>query len=77
MVHCGFEGTAVNESVKNPLKTLTVAMRGIKTDGPMAPEIPLDKQRPAEFVFSAHVEQKLKEIRATAGARAKKTATVR
>jgi hopanoid biosynthesis associated radical SAM protein HpnH len=77
MVHCGFEGTAVNESVKNPLKTLTVAMRGIKTDGPMAPEIPLDKQRPAEFVFSAHVEQKLKEIRATAGAKARKTAAVR
>jgi hypothetical protein len=37
-------------------------MFGIKTDGPMAPEIPLENQRPAEYVFSRHVEQKLAEI---------------
>jgi hopanoid biosynthesis associated radical SAM protein HpnH len=65
MVHCGFEGTAVTQSVKNPLQVLKVALRGVKTDGPMAPEIPLDRQRPAEFVFSAHVENKLAEIKAT------------
>jgi len=35
----------------------------VKTDGPMAPDIPLDKQRPAEFTFSRHVEHKLAEIR--------------
>jgi hypothetical protein len=29
----------------------------------MAPEIPLDRQRPAQYVFSRHVEQKLTEIR--------------
>jgi hypothetical protein len=29
----------------------------------MAPEIPLDKQRPAEYVFSRHVEHKLVEIK--------------
>jgi hypothetical protein len=29
----------------------------------MAPEIPLDRQRPARFMFSRHVEQKLAEIR--------------
>jgi hypothetical protein len=29
----------------------------------MAPEIPLDRQRPPEFVFSRHVEHKLEEIR--------------
>jgi hypothetical protein len=38
-------------------------MRGVRTDGPMAPEIALDRQRPAQFVFSRHVERKLKEIR--------------
>ena len=43
-------------------KALAVAMRGVRTDGPMAPEIPLDKQRPAEYVFSRHVEKKLAEI---------------
>jgi hypothetical protein len=37
--------------------------KGVKTDGPMAPEIDLSKQRPPEFVFSRHVQQKLAEIR--------------
>lgn len=73
MVHCGFEGTAVTDSVRNPLKLLKVAVQGIRTEGPMAPEIPLDRQRPADFVFSAHVERKLEEIRETQP-RAKKTA---
>jgi len=73
MVHCGFEGTAVTDSVRKPWKLLKLAVQGIKTDGPMAPEIPLDRQRPAEYVFSAHVERKLEEIRQTQP-RAKKTA---
>jgi hypothetical protein len=29
----------------------------------MAPEISLDRQRPAQYVFSRHVDQKLTEIR--------------
>jgi hopanoid biosynthesis associated radical SAM protein HpnH len=65
MVHCGFEGSAVADSVKNPLKILAINVRGIKTEGPMAKDISLDKQRPADFVFSTHVEKKLAEIRAT------------
>jgi len=65
MVHCGFEGTAVADSVKNPLKLLAISLRGIKTDGAMATDIPLDKQRPADFVFSTHVEKKLAEIKAS------------
>ena len=75
MVHCGFEGTAVVDSIKNPLKLAKVSMAGVKTDGPMAKEIPLDKARPADFVFSAHVQHKLEEIR-KANPRAKKTAKV-
>jgi hypothetical protein len=63
MVHCGFEGTAVADSVRKPYKLIPLALRGVKTDGPMAPEIPLTNQRPAEFVFSRHVETKLSEIR--------------
>jgi hopanoid biosynthesis associated radical SAM protein HpnH len=63
MVHCGFEATAVIDSVKRPLAAFGVMMKGVKTEGPMAPEIPLDNQRPAQFVFSAHVERKLAEIR--------------
>ena len=64
MVHSGFEATAVTEAVKNPLKALAVSLRGLRTEGRMAPEIPLDRQRPAEFVFSRHVEDKLAEISA-------------
>jgi len=51
MVHCGYEPTAVNDTISHPLKALAVFLKGIDTDKPMAPEIPLDKQRPAEFVF--------------------------
>ncbi len=52
MVHCGFEGTAATDAIKHPLKMLPILLRGVKTEGPMAPEIDLSRQRPAEFVFS-------------------------
>ena len=57
MVHCGYEPTAVNDTFARPLKALKVSLRGPRTDGPMAPEIPLDAQRPAEFVFEGLVKQ--------------------
>jgi hypothetical protein len=63
MVHSGFEATAVIDSFKRPMAALGVMLRGVRTDGPMAPEIPLDRQRPAKFVFSSHVERKLASIR--------------
>jgi len=63
MVHSGYEATAVQDAIAHPLKALSVSLRGVRTEGPMAPEIPLDRQRPAQFVFSRHVERKLKEIR--------------
>jgi hopanoid biosynthesis associated radical SAM protein HpnH len=71
MVHSGFEASAVMDAVKRPWKIAAVTLKGVKTDGPMAPDIPLDRQRPAEFVFSRHVENKLTEI-SEAEARAKK-----
>jgi hopanoid biosynthesis associated radical SAM protein HpnH len=74
MVHSGYEATAVQDAVKNPLKAFLVGLRGVRTEGPMAPEIPLERQRPAEFVFSRHVELKLSEIQ-QAEARAKQTAS--
>ena len=63
MVHSGFEATAVNDTFKHPIKALATTMRGIKTEGPMAPEVSLENQRPPQFVFSRHVEQKLAEIK--------------
>jgi hopanoid biosynthesis associated radical SAM protein HpnH len=62
MVHSGFEATAVMDTVAHPLKALAVSLRGPKTEGAFAKDIPLDKQRPAEYVFSRHVEIKLEEI---------------
>ena len=61
MVHSGYEATAVADTIRNPLKALSVVRKGMKTDGEMAPDIPLDRQRPAEYVFSRHVEQALTE----------------
>ena len=63
MVHSGYEATAVMDAVKNPLKAAAVAFRGIRTDGKMASEIPLDRQRPAKYVFSGHVEQAMARLR--------------
>jgi len=56
MVHCGYEPTAVNDTVSNPLKALMVWARGPKVDGEMAPEISLDNQRSAEYVFEKQVQ---------------------
>lgn len=61
MVHSGYEATAVADTIRNPLKALSVVRKGMKTDGAMAPDIPLDRQRPAEYVFSRHVEQAMAE----------------
>ena len=70
MVHSGYEATAVNDTFVHPLKALGVALRGVRTDGPMVPEISLDRQRPAEHIFSQHVEKKMFEIQeAEQGAR--------
>jgi hopanoid biosynthesis associated radical SAM protein HpnH len=65
MVHSGFEATAVQDAVRHPLKALRINRRGVRTEGAMAPEISLAQQRPAQFVFSRHVDQKLAEIRVT------------
>jgi len=62
MVHSGFEATSVMDSVRHPLKALKTAIAGVKVDGEMAPEIPLDHQRPAEYVFSRHVEDTMARI---------------
>jgi len=63
MVHSGYEATAVAAALRNPLKALMVELAGVRTTGPMAPEIPLENQRPAEFVFSRHVQQAMERIR--------------
>ena len=41
MAHCGYEGTAVADTVAHPIKALKVALRGPDTDKPMVPDPPL------------------------------------
>ena len=38
MAHCGYEGTAVADTVAHPLKALRVALRGPDTNKPMVPD---------------------------------------
>jgi hopanoid biosynthesis associated radical SAM protein HpnH len=64
MAHCGYEPTAATATLAQPLRALKVALFGVKTEGEMAPEISLDQQRPAEFIFSRHVEKEMAAISA-------------
>ena len=66
MAHCGYEPTAAVASAAHPLKAIWLGLRGvagIRTKGPMAPEISLENQRPAQYVFSEQVQKKLSDIR--------------
>jgi len=63
MVHSGYEATAVMDTVTRPLKAFKVAVKGVRTQGAMAPDISLDNQRAAQYVYSSHVEIKLAEIK--------------
>ncbi len=59
-----------------PWKALSVTLRGVRTEGPMAPEIPLEGQRPADYFFERNVSRKLSEMRQSeAEEMAGKTAT--
>ncbi len=64
MVHSGFEASAVKDTVARPWAAAKAALFGIKTEGAMAPDIDLSKQRPAEYVFSRNVSQRLSEMKA-------------
>jgi hopanoid biosynthesis associated radical SAM protein HpnH len=73
MVHCGYEPTAVTDTITRPWRALAVFLRGPRTAGAMAPDIPLDKQRPGEFVFeglvkrlSVELEERARERRSAA-----------
>jgi hopanoid biosynthesis associated radical SAM protein HpnH len=63
MVHSGYEATAVMDTVARPLRACKVALTGVRTTGAMVPDIPLDRQRPAQYVHARHVEIKLAEMK--------------
>jgi len=72
MVHCGFEGTAASDAIKRPWKLARIALQGIRTEGPMVPDIDLSQARPAQDVYSSHVERELAIIRQEKGDAAKR-----
>ena len=62
MAHCGYEPTAAHAAIVNPISAMWAAIRGPRTEGPMAPEISLSQQRPAQYFFSKHVEKMMSDI---------------
>jgi hypothetical protein len=64
MVHSGYEASAVRDTVAHPLKALKVSLFGSRLDGPMAPDIALDKQRPAQDVYETVVSDGIKRLEA-------------
>ena len=52
MLHSGFEATAVNDMFSHPLKALYVAIRGPRTSGPMAPDLPETYPTKADYESS-------------------------
>ncbi|MEM6833800.1 MAG: adenosyl-hopene transferase HpnH [Sphingomonadales bacterium] len=64
MAHCGYEPTAAHVAAFKPLEGLKVALRGIRTEGPMAPEIRFENQRQAEYMFEKQVEEQMETIEA-------------
>src|ERR1043165_5807026 len=63
MAHCGYEPTAAHAAISNPLKAMWIALKGVRTTGPMAPEIDMSRQRPAQYIFAAQVQKKLSDTR--------------
>jgi hopanoid biosynthesis associated radical SAM protein HpnH len=66
MVHCGYEPTAAADGFAHPLKFLKIEKSGPRTEGPMV-KVDLSKQRPAEYVFSRHVETMMEQIKSEQG----------
>ncbi len=64
MAHCGYEPTAAQAMMDHPLQAMLIGLRGVKTEGPMAPEISMADQRPAQYVFDGQVQQTLSAMRA-------------
>ncbi|GGY46183.1 adenosyl-hopene transferase HpnH [Parvularcula lutaonensis] len=64
MAHCGYEPTAADVAFSKPWKMLPILMNGIRTEGPMAPEIELRAARPAIDVHEEIVAAKMAELEA-------------
>lgn len=59
MAHCGYEGTAVNDAFAHPIKAIKVFFKGPRTEGPMAPELPIlyDRSKRSNIAASIPVHE--------------------
>lgn len=64
MVHSGYEATAAIDAIRRPWKAILAGLRGPRTDGAMAAEIDLSRQRPAAFGFDRQVKTELDRMAA-------------
>ena len=64
MAHCGYEASAVTDVFANPLKAISVALKGPKTEGAMAKEIDISKSRDPDFFHDTHVSEMMKKLHA-------------
>ncbi|MCS6986052.1 MAG: adenosyl-hopene transferase HpnH [Sphingomonadaceae bacterium] len=76
MAHCGYEPTAADVAFTRPWKLAAVALRGIRTEGPMAPEIDLSGHRPAVDVHDRVVSAALQGLAAEAADGRRRSALV-
>ncbi|MDH3668599.1 MAG: adenosyl-hopene transferase HpnH [Paracoccaceae bacterium] len=63
MAHCGYEPTAANIAFGSPLKLLRLALKGLATDRPMAPEIDLAQARAPEEHHERLVSEEMERIK--------------
>ncbi len=61
MAHCGYEGTAVDDTFAHPLKALSEFLRGPRTTGEMAPELPV-LYSPADRVRAGEIRIPVQDI---------------
>lgn len=66
MAHCGYEGTAINDTFAKPWKALKVALFGPRTQGPLAPELPVRYDRNQFTDAGALANISINELRKTA-----------
>lgn len=58
MAHCGYEGTAVDDTFAHPFKALAAWLRGPGIDGEMAPDFPVIYSRVEPGVIPVTVQQR-------------------
>lgn len=66
MAHCGYEGSAVNDTFAHPIKAMITAMRGPRTEGAMAPELPVLYNKEAVAAEACVAKVSVEDLKKTA-----------